>query len=251
MNLRPPAEPDPLVDLRLRVAVHGRQRRVGTPRQNILQTRSRSPQLPGHEDRIPSKGVPAAFEAGRRAPADCRDVDRDARFGAGRVPADERRAVAGRERPVTLHELQRPTPRGIPRQGDRQQRRNRTHAHRRHVAQIYGKAFAAQFPGRGRRTQEVNPFGQQIRREDQHFAVRKRQYGTVVADPLESVVGECGEKPPDLVDESEFGHVFVVWYGKDSKENGNRCRRCRKFLPRNPQPGCCLFSVKIPFFRRK
>ena len=181
---------------------------IRTLRQNILQARSRSPQLPGHEDRIPRKGVPATFETVRRAPADRRDVDRDARFGARRVPADERRAVACRERPVTLHELQRPTPRGIPRQGDRQQCRNRTHAHRRHVAQVYGKGFAAQFPGRGRRTQEVNPFGQQIRREDQHFAVRERQYGTIVADPLESVVGKCGEKPPYLVDESEFRHVF-------------------------------------------
>ena len=58
--------------------------------------------------------------------------------------------------------------------------------------------------------QEVHPFGQQIRREDQRFAAGKRQNGTVVADPLEALIGERGEKLTYLFNESEFGHVFAV-----------------------------------------
>ena len=208
MDLRAGAEPDPFVDLRLRVAVRGRQRRIETSRKDLLQPATRCPELSGHEDPIPRPGIAAALEVRERTAADGRDVDRNARFRTGRVASDERGGEALRKRPVTLDELQGPVVGSLPGQGDRQQCRYGASSHGRHIAQIDGQAFSAQFPGRGCRAQEMHSFGQQVRRENQGLAAAERQYGAVVPDPLEPVVGECGEKCPYLVDESEFRHVF-------------------------------------------
>lgn len=74
-------------------------------------------------------------------------------------------------------------------------------AHCSHVAQVYGEGFASQLAGRGRRAEKMDPFGQQVRGEDQRFAAADRQHGAVVADALESVVGKRGEKGFYAVDD--------------------------------------------------
>ena len=52
----------------------------------------------------------------------------------------------------------------------------------------------------------MNAFGEHVGREHQRFAVAEGQYGAVVADAFEAVCREGGEKFPDAVYESEFGH---------------------------------------------
>ena len=56
----------------------------------------------------------------------------------------------------------------------------------------------------------MDALGQQVGGENQRFAVAERQYGTVVADAFETVVGKGGEAGAYLFDKSEFGHVYFV-----------------------------------------
>ena len=58
--------------------------------------------------------------------------------------------------------------------------------------------------------QEMNPFDEQIGRENQRLPASDGQHGAVVADALEPVVGNPGEKLLDVCDKSEFGHGSVV-----------------------------------------
>ena len=208
------AEPDAFGDLRLRVAVHGGRGGVAASREDVLQACSRGSEFPGGEDHVPGACVAASLEVRVGRAADGRDVDRQARQRAGRVAPGERHAELLGQFPVAEHELCGPRIGGIGRKGDREQRRHGAGAHCSHVAQVYGEGFASQLAGRGRRAEKMNPFGQQVRGEDQRFAAADRQHGAVVADALESVVGKRGEKGFYAVDESEFGHGRVVLWRK-------------------------------------
>ena len=196
VHLASGAQPCTLPDLRLRVAVHGGERRVVPSGEDVPQSGARGSQFARDEDDVALPGGVAAFDVCVGGAADGRDVDRDAPGRAGRVASDERRAVAGRQLAVSLHELRGP---GILRiGGERQgeQRGDGMGAHRRDVAQVDGQRFAAQFAGRGRGPQEVHPLGQQVGGEEQRRSVAERQHGAVVADALEAVVREFGEEPP-------------------------------------------------------
>ena len=64
----------------------------------------------------------------------------------------------------------------------------------------------------------MNTLGQQVGGEDQRLAVAEGQYGAVVADALEPVVGERGEERAYLFDKSEFGHdIFRVARNKGTE----------------------------------
>ena len=63
--------------------------------------------------------------------------------------------------------------------------------------------------------QEVNPLGEEIRRENQRLPAQ-RKYGAVVTDTLESLIGKIGKTPAYVVDESELGHVFDLPCRKDT-----------------------------------
>ena len=117
VDLRPRAEPHPLVDLRHGVAVEGSQRGVEPSGKQIAQSGSRGAQFARCKDHVARAGVAAPLEVRKGGAADGRDVDRDAGFGARRVTPDKRRGVAFGERAVPLDELQRPRLGGIPRKG--------------------------------------------------------------------------------------------------------------------------------------
>ena len=208
------AEPDAFGDLRLRVAVYGRRGGVAAACEDVPQASARGPELSGGENHVPGACVAASLEVRVGRAADGRDVDRQARQRAGRVASGERHAELFGQFPVAEHELRGPRIGSIGRKGDREQRRHGAGTHCGHVAQVYGEGFSPQFPGRGGGTQEMDTLGQQVRGEDQRFASADGQYGTVVADTLEPVVGKRGEKVFYAVDESEFGHGRVVLWRK-------------------------------------
>jgi len=210
VHLLPGPEPEALGDLRLRVAVHGGQRSVAVSGEDVPEPGSRGAQLARGEDHVAGTRVAAAFEVRRRGAADGRDVDRDARLRTGRVASYEGRAERFGQLPVALHELRRPCAGGVGRKGDGEERGDGAGAHRGDIAEVYGKGFASQLPGRSGGAQEVDALGQQVGGEDQRFAAAEGQHGAVVADAFEPVVGEGGEAGAYLLDKSEFGHVYFV-----------------------------------------
>lgn len=77
----------------------------------------------------------------------------------------------------------------------------------------------------------MDAFGEHVGREDQRFALPDGEYGAIVADPFEPVVGQGGEEFFYVVYESEFGHGSRVCPGRGALPAGAGFRVFHVRLP--------------------
>ena len=112
---------------------------------------------------------------------------------------------------IAAHKLRSPILADICRQGNRQQRCDRTTAHGRNITEIDRKRFRTYLGRRGRIAQKMDALVEHIGGKEERFAITDRQHGTIVAYPLETVRRQRGKQLGNGGYKTELRHTVLIF----------------------------------------